>query len=238
MQHFPSSTHQKVGWPPCTFFFGFRSIVPEALQANNMRLQYAMMHCRYEASWKLSHFGAIIWSPCWLVARWPAQPHCPLYFFAGRMRGRVHHPTLSQSGCLATRAEIAVPQLGLPALVLDHVTLRQQDRAATEIKENVRGKGKKWKRKKIVKASTKGSRKQKHEGRPRKKTNHWQVQSMIIGRQVGNSLFLFILCYRGVQWSIVCICILHTTDSTYSELQNSCWSIYLQCVSIWYVNKF
>lgn len=27
-----------------------------------------------------------------------------------------------------SRAEIAVPQLGLPALVLDHITLRQQER--------------------------------------------------------------------------------------------------------------
>lgn len=92
---------------------------------------------------------------CWVC-------HClssPCVYFSwtggGAARGldrEVRRRALSQTGLPSnqSRAEIAVPQLGLPASVLDHITLRQQERWGSEtemeIKETMRGEGEKMKR--------------------------------------------------------------------------------------------
>lgn len=73
----------------------------------------------------------------------------------GAANGEVRRRALSQTGLPSnrSRAEIAVPQLGLPALVLDHITLRQQERWGSEtemeIKETMRGEGEKMKRTRV-----------------------------------------------------------------------------------------
>lgn len=69
------------------------------------------------------------WS--WLLnSVWQTKGHLSrclsIYLYISFGGGGRQVPT--RTGCLATGAEIWAPQLGLPASVLDHITLRQQER--------------------------------------------------------------------------------------------------------------
>lgn len=127
---------------------------PEAQQAPPKK--HAPLHCRCERD--ISERSSEFWLMACCVC------HCLssllVFIFRGLGEGwgggvanrEVRRRALSQTGLPSnrSRAEIAVPQLGLPALVLDHITLRQQERWGSEtemeIKETMRGEGEKMKR--------------------------------------------------------------------------------------------
>lgn len=103
-------------------------------RCDDSRSARSFLHHQLIRRWAVSPWRSDAPSRClcynlsWLLILSDSQRGSSLSPFIIWGRVSVRHQVPTRTGCLATRAEIAAPQLGLPASVLDHITLRQQER--------------------------------------------------------------------------------------------------------------